>query len=123
MDPTRDPDFKPRDPDAKLLPPPDPTSKIPKSGPITPYVLADYNASIDAPLQMKKNTTHLPHSQGNHQRIPLNKSEFQPLSTTGSSEEDFELDDENMDSDSGSKRESLGQLSGHGIGIGVHKNQ
>ncbi|KAL3232607.1 Nicotinamide/nicotinic acid mononucleotide adenylyltransferase 1 [Nakaseomyces bracarensis] len=120
MDPTRDPDFKPRGPDEKLLPPPDPTSKIPNSGPISPYVLADYNGSIDAPLQMKKKSSHKHHDNNYpHQRIPLNKSEFQPLSTTGSSEEDYEMDEEDTHSESS----KTGQHREHSIGVGVHKNQ
>lgn len=52
MDPTRAPDFKPTDSKSRPEPPPDPTSTIPKSSPIVPYVLADYNASIDAPFNL-----------------------------------------------------------------------
>lgn len=52
MDPTRAPDFKPTSADEEPQPPPDPTSTIPKSKPIVPYVLADYNASIDAPFNL-----------------------------------------------------------------------
>lgn len=52
MDPTRAPDFKPASADEEPQPPPDPTSTIPKSKPIVPYVLADYNSSIDAPFNL-----------------------------------------------------------------------
>lgn len=52
MDPTRAPDFKPPSADEEPQPPPDPTSTIPKSKPIVPYVLADYNSSIDAPFNL-----------------------------------------------------------------------
>ncbi|CAL9733814.1 nicotinamide/nicotinic acid mononucleotide adenylyltransferase 1 [Monosporozyma servazzii] len=52
MDPTKAPDFKPPSPNEQLNPPPDPISIIPESGPIVPYVLADYNSSIDAPFNL-----------------------------------------------------------------------
>lgn len=52
MDPTRAPDFKPPSADEEPQPPPDPISTIPKSKPIVPYVLADYNSSIDAPFNL-----------------------------------------------------------------------
>ncbi|CCK68978.1 nicotinamide-nucleotide adenylyltransferase NMA1 KNAG_0B05450 [Huiozyma naganishii CBS 8797] len=87
MDPTKAPDFKPPSPNEQLNPPPDPTSTIPKSGPIVPYVLADYNSSIDAPFNL--NTTHKKNSKlrtGNtHHHIPLNVDSFQPLSADISS--------------------------------------
>lgn len=53
MDPTKAPDFKPTDSKSRPEPPPDPISRIPKSSPIVPYVLADYNSSIDAPFNLE----------------------------------------------------------------------
>ncbi|QLL32220.1 hypothetical protein HG536_0C03890 [Torulaspora globosa] len=52
MDPTRAPNFKPTSADEEPHPPPDPTSTIPKSKPIVPYVLADRSSSIDAPFNL-----------------------------------------------------------------------
>ncbi|CCF56094.1 hypothetical protein KAFR_0A06590 [Kazachstania africana CBS 2517] len=103
MDPTKAPDFKPPAKDEQLNPPPDPTSSIPNSDPIIPYVLADNNESIDAPfnLEMNKkiksriNKSSFSHvgssnrSQSNH--IPLNENEFQPLSADISSNDDDEF--------------------------------
>lgn len=95
MDPTKAPDFKPPQPNEELQPPPDPTHTIPKSGPIVPYVLADYNSSIDAPFNLdiyktlssrKKNAN----SRNRMDHIPLNTSDFQPLSRDVSSEEESE---------------------------------
>lgn len=106
MDPTRAPNFKPTSPDEQLIPPPDPISTIPKSGPIIPYVLADYNSSIDAPFNLNTNTKSKNKNRSrrnnnidassentissnsasktkNHKHshhIPLNLSDFQPLS-------------------------------------------
>lgn len=122
MDPTRAPDFKPASADEEPQPPPDPTSTIPKSKPIVPYVLADYNSSIDAPfnlVSLKKNSglskenekgsrrkvRHLKdpnvaftvsnnHRRSNH--IPWSQSDFQPLSENMSNTED---DDEDGDED------------------------
>lgn len=99
MDPTRAPDFKPPSADEELIPPPDPESKIPKSIPIIPYVLADANSSIDAPFNIKRKKKHPKHhhhhhhsrKEGNdkkHQHIPLNQDDFQPLSAEVSSEDD-----------------------------------
>ena len=99
MDPTRAPDFKPPSADEELVPPPDPESKIPKSIPIIPYVLADANSSIDAPFNIKRKKKHPKHhhhhhhsrKEGNdkkHQHIPLNQDDFQPLSAEVSSEDD-----------------------------------
>ncbi|CAI4046830.1 nicotinamide-nucleotide adenylyltransferase NMA1 SKDI_12G3590 [Saccharomyces kudriavzevii IFO 1802] len=99
MDPTRAPDFKPPSPDEELNPPPDPESKIPKSIPIIPYVLADANSSIDAPFNIKRKKNHSKHhhhhhhnrkegTDKKHQHIPLNQDDFQPLSAEASSEED-----------------------------------
>ena len=99
MDPTRAPDFKPPSADEELIPPPDPESKIPKSIPIIPYVLADANSSIDAPFNNKRKKKHPKHhhhhhhsrKEGNdkkHQHIPLNQDDFQPLSAEVSSEDD-----------------------------------
>ncbi|CAI4046848.1 hypothetical protein SKDZ_12G3570 [Saccharomyces kudriavzevii ZP591] len=99
MDPTRAPDFKPPSPDEELNPPPDPESKIPKSIPIIPYVLADANSSIDAPFNIKRKKKHSKHhhhhhhnrkegTDKKHQHIPLNQDDFQPLSAEASSEED-----------------------------------
>ncbi|CCE91889.1 nicotinamide-nucleotide adenylyltransferase NMA2 TDEL_0D03050 [Torulaspora delbrueckii] len=122
MDPTRAPDFKPASADEEPQPPPDPTSTIPKSKPIVPYVLADYNSSIDAPfnlVSLKKNlayqrktrrvlvvrfvilkdpnvafTVSNNHRRSNH--IPWSQSDFQPLSENMSNTED---DDEDGDED------------------------
>ncbi|CAI4035234.1 hypothetical protein SMKI_12G3830 [Saccharomyces mikatae IFO 1815] len=101
MDPTRAPDFKPPSPNEELNPPPDPESKIPKSMPIIPYVLADANSSIDAPFNIKRKKKHSKlhhhhhhnhsHKEGidkKHQHIPLNQDDFQPLSAEVSSEDD-----------------------------------
>lgn len=170
MDPTRAPDFKPTDAKSRPEPPPDPTSTIPKSSPIVPYVLADYNASIDAPFNLETSfkekargkprsnvppppsTAHSPrytqHGKGRsryqqrheqHQQekdkrrashIPLNETEFQPLSAEMSSTEDDtaeELDDaevvEGIDTmlyleDDLEKEEKQGVIS-----VGVRKNQ
>lgn len=99
MDPTRAPDFKPPSADEELIPPPDPESKIPKSIPIIPYVLADANSSIDAPFNIKRKKKHPKHhhhhhhsrkedNDKKHQHIPLNQDDFQPLSAEVSSEDD-----------------------------------
>lgn len=96
MDPTRAPDFKPPSPDEELNPPPDPESKIPKSIPIIPYVLADANTSIDAPFHIKRKKNYSKNHHHNHrdskdkkhQHIPLNQDDFQPLSAEASSEDD-----------------------------------
>lgn len=122
MDPTRAPDFKPASADEEPQPPPDPTSTIPKSKPIVPYVLADYNSSIDAPFNLvslkkksglskenekgsRRKVRHLKdpnvaftvsnnHRRSNH--IPWSQSDFQPLSENMSNTED---DDEDGDED------------------------
>jgi len=111
MDPTRAPDFKPPSPNEELSPPTDPQSTIPNSDPIVPYVLADYNGSIDAPFNLdsikknhkkssskhhhkhhtsRKNSSGGTGTRGSHrsQHIPLNPSDFQPLSADVSSAEE-----------------------------------
>lgn len=119
MDPTRAPDFKPPSPNEEPQPPPDPTSTIPKSKPIVPYVLADYNSSIDAPFNLdnlKKHSGHskegekcsrrkvrhlkdpnVPFTVGRSHRhanhIPWSKSDFQPLSENMSNTEEDEEED------------------------------
>lgn len=96
MDPTRAPDFRPPSPNTPLFPPPDPTSSIPDSDPIVPYVLADYNASIDAPFNLDSNKKKLKKlrinklalskDESHKHHIPFNKHDFQPLSTEVSPE-------------------------------------
>ncbi|CAR29541.1 hypothetical protein ZYGR_0AD02230 [Zygosaccharomyces rouxii] len=191
MDPTKAPDFKPTDSKSRPEPPPDPISTIPKSSPIVPYVLADYNSSIDAPFNLETafkgrtksktrppapppseartpasdtggvgvgvgsssgSSSRAPHShyqlhpyhrhRGGHRNpeekeqhrrashIPMNTTDFQPLSAEISSteeEEDTEGNEEelaegidsrlNLDDDP-EKEEKSG-----GISVGVRKNQ
>lgn len=132
MDPTRAPDFKPPSPNEQLNPPPDPISKIPKSKPIVPYVLADYNSSIDAPFHLdtnhKKNKMkHSSNSNANHQHIPLNSNDFQPLSTdisSNSSDNDNYTDynisiDRSVDDDAN----TILDENKYEIKVGVQKNQ
>ncbi|SCV05198.1 LANO_0H02212g1_1 [Lachancea nothofagi CBS 11611] len=92
MDPTRAPDFEPPSENGTPNPPLAPQSTIPKSGPIMPYVLADYNASIDAPIHPR---TYKKHSKvgrmvstAHHSTIPLKQPELQPASHETSEEED-----------------------------------
>lgn len=128
MDPTRAPDFKPPSPNEQLIPPPDPESIIPDSDPIVPYVLADYNASIDAPFNLdtqkkhSKSSTHRNHLHTQH--IPLNADDFQPLSADVSpAESENDDSDPNIDS---SKNKSLDETLSEqikGIKIGVKKYQ
>ena len=169
MDPTRAPNFKPTSPDEQLNPPPDPVSTIPKSGPIIPYVLADYNSSIDAPFNLNTNTksrnknrcrhdnniqmsSKTPASSSsmsnakNHKHshhIPLNLSDFQPLSadispassvSSSISPSDIE-NDSDKNSDNNNNNEDVKQrtrdaetsnsnlLSDALINVGVKKNQ
>ncbi|GMM57191.1 nicotinamide-nucleotide adenylyltransferase [Maudiozyma humilis] len=132
MDPTKAPDFKPPSPNEELVPPPDPRSTIPNSDPIVPYVLADYNDSIDAPFNldtkkknmMKKKMKHLADSNGRHrhrsQHIPLNSADFQPLSadiSSADSDED-DYDEDGSRHNSNSIDEAL-----KAIDIGVKKYQ
>ena len=155
MDPTRAPDFKPPSPNEELSPPPDPQSTIPESDPIVPYVLADYNASIDAPFNLdsvKKNHKksakkhHRHHHEKNNssnvtdnnsenttypshrsQHIPLNASDFQPLSADVSSAEDEDdTDESNTNSSRTNSRtidETLNEQQLKAIDIGVKKYQ
>ena len=150
MDPTRAPDFKPPSPNEQPHPPLDPTSTIPKSGPIVPYVLADYNSSIDAPFNINSlpstiasslritnksaadardhpnssstnTTTTASSSQRHSNHIPLDTSDFQPLSTEVSSEDD---DDETIDTKlSISAPQPATSTEDPIIHIGVQKNQ
>ena len=155
MDPTRAPDFKPPSPNEELSPPPDPQSTIPESDPIVPYVLADYNASIDAPFNLdsikknhkksaKKHHRHHHHDKNNSsdvtdnssdnttylshrsQHIPLNASDFQPLSADVSSAEDEDdTDESNHNSRTNSRTidETLNEQQLKAINIGVKKYQ
>ncbi|SCU97049.1 LAME_0F18338g1_1 [Lachancea meyersii CBS 8951] len=92
MDPTKAPDFEPPSANNTPNPPLAPQSTIPKSGPIMPYVLADYNASIDAPIHPR---TYKKHSKvgrrvstAHHSSIPLKQPELQPASHETSEEEE-----------------------------------
>lgn len=133
MDPTRAPDFKPPSANEEPQPPPDPKSTIPKSKPIVPYVLADYNSSIDAPFHLmnfcKKSSSKtalnelqtLRDPDGSSQRrshhIPFTTTDFQPLSADISSDEYDDVED--LDSrflDEPAVNESV-------ISVGVRKNQ
>ncbi|EDO17108.1 hypothetical protein Kpol_1025p28 [Vanderwaltozyma polyspora DSM 70294] len=148
MDPTRAPDFKPPTPNEQPHPPNDPESTIPKSKPIVPYVLADYNASIDAPFQRKSKRIS-PHPSMVNQlpdntniknngrkfrsnRIPLNMDDFQPLSNEISSaeeEDENEEDEINEIVEDSSKVETLTdnesdyEKSTTSYNFGVLKNQ
>ncbi|KAG0655081.1 Nicotinamide/nicotinic acid mononucleotide adenylyltransferase 1 [Maudiozyma exigua] len=157
MDPTRAPDFKPPSPNEELSPPPDPQSTIPESDPIVPYVLADYNASIDAPFNLdsikknhkksaKKHHYHQHHRNKRNndpndtdnssenttfpshrsQHIPLNASDFQPLSAdVSSAEDDDDTDESNRNSRTNSRTidEALNEQQLKAIDIGVKKYQ
>lgn len=134
MDPTRAPDFKPPSENEEPQPPPDPISTIPKSKPIVPYVLADYNSSIDAPFNLsnvyKKTSSKtelsdletLRGQDGTVQRrshhIPFTMTDFQPLSADISSDEyeSGELDAKLFSLDQNTNNDSV-------ISIGVRKNQ
>ncbi|SCU87046.1 LADA_0E01662g1_1 [Lachancea dasiensis] len=92
MDPTKAPDFEPPSENKTPNPPLAPQSTIPKSGPIMPFVLADYNASIDAPIHPR---TYKKHSKvgrrvstAHHGSIPLKQPELQPASHETSEEEE-----------------------------------
>ncbi|CEP61041.1 nicotinamide-nucleotide adenylyltransferase NMA2 LALA0_S02e05424g [Lachancea lanzarotensis] len=105
MDPTKAPDFEPPSENNTPNPPLAPQSTIPKSGPIMPYVLADYNASIDAPIHPR---TYKKHSKvgrrvstAHHSSIPLKQPELQPAShETSEEEESGQLVAEEDDNDS-----------------------
>ncbi|QLG73273.1 hypothetical protein HG535_0E03570 [Zygotorulaspora mrakii] len=134
MDPTRAPDFKPPSENEEPQPPPDPISTIPKSKPIVPYVLADYNSSIDAPFNLsnvyKKTSSKtelsdletLRGQDGTVQRrshhMPFTMTDFQPLSADISSDEyeSGELDAKLFSLDQNTNNDSV-------ISIGVRKNQ
>lgn len=141
MDPKKAPNFKPLSPDQSLHPLPVPKSRIPKSGPIVPFVLADYNSSIDAPFdlsdltskntkknrktsqtstsdevlkekQRRENNNLLAGKPRRHRRIPLLKTGFQPLSTEASTDEEAEEDMSPSDGNSIDARiDRLGQKS------------
>ncbi|KAM3162729.1 Nicotinamide-nucleotide adenylyltransferase [Lachancea thermotolerans] len=97
MDPTKAPDFEPPSENRTPNPPLAPQSTIPKSGPIMPYVLADYNASIDAPIHprtYKKHSKAGRHvSTAHHSSIPLKQPELQPPSHETSDEDERAQDD------------------------------
>lgn len=92
MDPTRAPDFKPPSSNEQPHPPLAPQSTIPKNGPIMPYVLADYNSSIDAPIHPRDYKKHSKYGRRNslnrHNSIPMKQDELQPLSAETSSEDE-----------------------------------
>lgn len=123
MDPTRDPDFKPPSPNEQLDPPPDPTSTIPKSIPIVPYVPADSNDSIDAPFNLEAVSTAHKHkkksanSSGKKNHIPLKQSNLQPLSTNISEEEgdNFGSGDDTSIFDTKFDKHSRGSISAPGV--------
>lgn len=147
MDPTRAPNFKPPSPDEQLIPPPDPISTIPKSGPIIPYVLADYNSSIDAPFNLNTNTklrnknrsrrnnnvdissetiisSNSTSNAKNHKHsIPLNLSDFQPLSDDISSVSSISSSDAENRKTESTETSSSNLLSDALINVGVKKHQ
>ncbi|SCU87275.1 LAMI_0D05424g1_1 [Lachancea mirantina] len=94
MDPTRAPDFEPPSSNKQPDPPLAPQSTIPKSGPIQPYVLADYNESIDAPIHprdyKKQSRFGRRVSTAHHSSIPMKLDALQPLSHETSSEDEGE---------------------------------
>ncbi|AAS54511.2 AGR022Cp [Eremothecium gossypii ATCC 10895] len=104
MDPTRAPDFKPLQGDDKPEPPLAPDSEIPENGPIMPFVLADYNTSIDAPIHpksykksMKRNSSqpsNCSKGRGGSGSIPLKRSGLEPFSNDVSSESECGEEDE-----------------------------
>lgn len=101
MDPTRAPDYRPYTPDVPPPnPPPDPTHKIPKSGPIVPCVLADCNSSIDAPFNLKMSGKAKQHTHNHIHSIPFHKTEYHPLSSNSNSA--TSLEENNTDDDNSS---------------------
>lgn len=72
-----------------------------------PYVLADYNASIDAPIHPRDYKKHSKFgrqvSTAHHGSIPMKQDELQPLSNETSSEDEQDVD-VNGDNDIGSSR-------------------
>lgn len=146
MDPTKDPDFKPLGDDKtqrELVPPLAPQSCIPANGPIMPYVLADYNNSLDAPIQprhYKKILKHERHQfltsqdkeQHIHNSIPLLQKELQPISNETSSESDPEAELKSIEKEQHKELPLQGfenkvsieqHLSNTPISIKIHKHQ
>lgn len=96
MDPIGAPDFKPFQRDEEPDPPPVPSTEIPNHGPVIPFVLADYNDSIDAPIHpssykksiRRNNLLHNANVKSSGGRIPLKRGEMAPISNDVSSEDD-----------------------------------
>ncbi|AMD22361.1 HGR022Cp [Eremothecium sinecaudum] len=108
MDPTKAPNFKPTNSAEEPYPPLTPSSEIPDHDPIVPFVVADYNTSIDAPIHpssykkfVRRNSILSPPVSDVHgfTRIPLKNGEMEPISNDVSSDSDV-VETENLQNSS-----------------------